>query len=122
MSEIKAILEELKNTAIELKEVNKHARELRARKKELEADVIKFLEDNEQPGLRFANVVFISSEKKKRAYKKKADKIGDASAVLDKYGVKDSKKVLEEVLEATRGAVSQIPALKIKEMAAFEDL
>ena len=72
-SAMKAILAELKEVAIELKAVNKTARELRIRKKELEEAVVDFLNKTEQTGLKFGDVVFISTDKKKRAYKKKAD-------------------------------------------------
>lgn len=115
MSEIKATLAELASIGQEQHNMRKRAKELVARKKELEEVVLKYLEAHEKPGLRDGNIVFLATEKNSRSRKKKAEVLKATADVLRKYGVQgDINEVLKELEESKKGEVSSVSVLKMK--------
>jgi len=119
-TEIRSTLEELKGIAQELFNLNKKVKELRARKKELEGNVVEYLTENNKPGLRLDNIVFLAHDKKARARKKKAEVAKDTVAVLQKHGLSgDPETILQELDEARKGEASSVPVLKMKAAGIF---
>ena len=119
-TEIRATLEELKNNAQELFNLNKKVKELRARNKELNAVVIEYLETQNKPGLRLDNIVFLATEKNTRARKKKADVVKDAAEVLKSHGIQgDVSEVIKQLEECRKGEASTVPVLKMKAAGIF---
>jgi len=119
-TEIRSTLEELKGIAQELFNLNKKVKELRARKKELEGNVVEYLTENNKPGLRLDNIVFLAHDKKARARKKKTEVAKDTVAVLQKHGLSgDPETILQELDEARKGEASSVPVLKMKAAGIF---
>lgn len=121
-SNIKACIEELKDIQSEIKTQNANLKQLRDRKKQLEADIFKYLEDSDQEGLRYQNIIFMKTNKKKRDRKKKDEKETDIQKVLEKHGVEDSKQAVSEVLEAMKGSQSEVSCLKMRAATLFESI
>jgi len=120
-TEIKAILEELKNIAQEQYTMRQKTKELAARKKELDARVFDYLETHEQVGLRLNNLMFMTSERKTHTRKKKAEIVDDAEAVLKRHGVQGNIKDLIVELDAARkGEPMSVPVLKMKQANMFQ--
>lgn len=119
-TEIKATLEELKNIAQEVFTINKKLKELRARKKELEAVVMGYLEQHEKPGIRLDNIVFMAADKTARARKKKTEIAKDSIEVLKRYGIEaDPMEVLNALEVSRKGPASSVPVLKMKAAGIF---
>jgi hypothetical protein len=111
----------ISSTVKELKELNEELKNLRAtvktcnaRKKKCEADVLEYLDENSQPGVKYGNFVVLADTKTKRERKKKAQKELDGKAVLEKHGIQNSSEVLAEVIESMRGKQCEISTLKTK--------
>ena len=120
MTEILATLQELKGIAQEIYNLNKQLKDLRLRKKDLEGNVIEYLDTNDRQGVRLEGIVFMAKEKNSRARKKKTEILHDTAEVLTRHGIQgDVHKVMEE-LEATRkGAPSTVPVLQMKAAGIF---
>ncbi len=114
MAEIVGAVKELENIEEEIKRLRKRIAVLRKRQKELTTHVSGFLEEKQQPGLKYRGVAVTVQEKGKREYKKKADKYSDGVAVLKSYGIRDSEEALDELLEAMKGAPRTEKTLKLR--------
>lgn len=113
-------LEELRNVAAEIYKLSQQLKELRLRKKELEKDVIEYLESKEKPAVKYQGIVFQVAPKVSRGRKKKDEALIDCVKVLQAYGVNDPKKALEEIKEAMKGQPSEVSTLKMKQANMFD--
>lgn len=107
VKELKSLDNEIKRLMIEIKA-------LRHRKGMVESEIIDYLRENNQPGIKYNDTVILAHEKSKRSVKKKPDKIDSGVVVLKKYGVIEPDKALLELIDAMKGGYSKIPCLKIK--------
>lgn len=104
---------ELKQLDIELKRLRKQIRNLQSQKQKCEHRILEYLDVNEQPGVKMNDMVILAAHKKKRKYRKQKDRILNGSHILEKYGIHESKQVLDELIEAMRGSPERKPVLKI---------
>ena len=101
--------------ATEIKELNAKLLELRKKRKELDNEILKDLQDAAVPGFTMNGIMFISEEKAKSLRKKKSEIERDLSEVLDKHEVKvDKKSLLEDLEKARKGEKTSVSALKIR--------
>jgi predicted transcriptional regulator len=107
MKELKTINNEIRRLTIQLKN-------LRDKKKDLEKHILSFLKQEEQPGLRYQEMVVLSGEKKIRDKKYKEHKEQEIINLLENAGVNDAKNTYNTILEAMKGEQHTVPTLKIK--------
>ena len=101
--------------ASEIKELNTKLLELRKKRKELDSEILKDLQDASVPGFKMNGIVFISDEKVKSTRKKKSEIERDLIEVLDKHEVKvDKKSLIEDLEKARKGEKTSVSALKIR--------
>ena len=98
MSAIQNYINELKSLNIELKRLNKAAHLIRQRMKEVEKNVIEYLKEKEQPGVKYQDMAIVIENKTKRINKSKKDIEEDSLKVLEEYGISNPKEVLDEIL------------------------
>jgi hypothetical protein len=115
MSTIADTIRELKSVTLALKNVNLEAKKLREQKKTLEAGVLEYLQQKEQPGIKCDGFVVLAEQKDKRERKGKKQKLLDCSKLLESYGIKEPEKVTNELFEAMRGEKSTVSCLKTKD-------
>jgi hypothetical protein len=113
MSEITAIVEELKSLSSEIKTRNAELTKLRKRKKDLDDTVIKFLEEKNQPGVKYRGLAVIAEEKMKRKPKKKSQKMDDCISVLQGHRVDNPERVLKDIIETMKGDEVESKTVKI---------
>ena len=108
-------MKELEGLKQEIKNMNTVLKKLKAREKLLENNITKYLEAQGKPGFKYKGKAILSEPKTVREIprRKKDDKERDGAAVLSKYGVGNSKNVLDEILEAMKGPMTQKNKLKI---------
>ena len=82
----------------------------------MEALIIDFLKNKEQPGLKFNNTAIVVETKTKKISKKKSDQEKDALRVLEEYGIGDPQMVLREILEARQGEQVEHSKIKLKNL------
>lgn len=109
---IRNYIDEIKNLNIELKRLNKSSALIRKNIKEAEKNVIEFLKEKNQPGVKYEGFEIRIENKQKRASKNKKDIEEDCLRVLEEYGISNPKSVLVEILEARKG--EEIDSQKIK--------
>jgi hypothetical protein len=113
---IQAYVSELQNLNIELKRLKQTSSELRKKIKIVENNIMEYLQEKQQPGVKYHDTAIIIENKSKRTSKPKKDKEEDALRILEQYGIKDSKNLLEQILEAGKGEEVEINKLKIKKI------
>jgi hypothetical protein len=116
MSSIQSYVSELKNLNIELKRVNKNAFDIRKKIKEVEKNIIEYLREKEQPGVKYQDMAIIVENKTKRANKKKKDIEEDSIRILEENGIRDPKNVLDKILDARKGDEVENKKIKIKKL------
>ena len=116
MATITGSVKELENINIELASLGKKMRDLRHRKEKLEAEIADYLEEKEQPGLKYKNIAIVTEEKERRLRKKKHEKLNDGVSYLRDNGISNPEKVLETLLDKMRGDIEMKKVLKIKEI------
>ena len=108
IKELKSLNNELKTRMVEL-------RSLKLRKKIIENSIIEYLNEKDQPGIKYNNMIILSHEKATRVVRKKPEKINIGMSVLEKYGIQDPAKALGEIMDAMKGDVNKVPCLRIKD-------
>lgn len=111
---IQGKVNELQSIKHELKLLRERSNKLRSRIKDIEIDIGKYLEIKDQPGLKYKGMAITVDTKEKRQIKKKTDKFNDALLVLEKHGVHNARKVLDEITESQKGSIVEHRKLKIQ--------
>jgi hypothetical protein len=112
-------INELHSIKQEIDRLSRQLRELRQKKKTLEENISKFIEQQEKPGIKYKGNQFLPKTKqivdRKRSTKTKEE---DAGRVLQKYGISEqnSQTLVKEMLEAMRGPRTEETALLIKKI------
>jgi hypothetical protein len=114
MSAIQNYINELKSLNVELKRLNKGAHLIRQRIKEIEKNILEYLKEKEQPGVKYQDMAIIIENKTKRINKSKKDIEEDSIKILEEYGLSNPKEVLEEILRARKGEEIENEKIKIK--------
>lgn len=114
MAEVKAYVVELEEINNELKRIRDKAKVLREFKNSVEKKIMEYLEERGEIGLIYKGKNIIFRKKTKRTYKKKKDKENDAIAILQTLGIRDPKKVLEEVINSQKGQEVEVGGLIVK--------
>lgn len=114
-TEIRSNMKELKDINTEIKRLNIVLRGYRERKKELEENIIEYLDRTGQPGIKYEDLIVLAGEKKARDRKKKEEKELDVLTLLEERGIRDSRNLYNDILEAMKGEEKVVSSLKIKE-------
>jgi hypothetical protein len=114
MSNIVSSVNELKSINTEIKRLTKETSVLRKRAKAIEENILDFLAQKDQPGVKFKDTAIVVETKPKWTYKGKKDKEEDSLRILEEYGVSNSRTVLDELRKASKGDELQSRKLKFK--------
>jgi hypothetical protein len=111
---VKGDVQEIGEIDLELKRLNSRARELRQLRKAATERVVEFLEAQDQPGVKYQGTAVVLDTHTRRSAKPPKDREADAIDVLRNHGVENAREVLEELLEARKGAEVSNSKIKIK--------
>ena len=112
---ITSYLNELESIKKELDRLSKLTKDLRDKKNTLEERIQEYLlKNNMETGIRFKGKLITVKEDTKRKTKKKREKKKHTTEVLQKYGIRNASKLVDEILEAQRGYEVEINKLNIK--------
>jgi hypothetical protein len=115
MSSVREDLKELSRIYEKLKAFSTEIKELRDRKKELETNLIDYLQESEQVGLRYESFIFFPKDKKIRKKLKKKEREETAIRVLEDYGVNQPKEAYDKLMDSMKGEEEIIPVIKMSE-------
>lgn len=110
-----ADLKELKSISSEIKRLNADCKVLRLKKKEIEDRITEYLREENQPGVKYGDIVVLSKESVRRKRLKKKEKEEKAVAVLEEMGILDAKQALSTILDSMKGEEYILESLQIKE-------
>lgn len=108
-------LKELKNISNELKRLSSESKVLRLKKKEIEDRIIDYLHKEEQPGVKYGDIIVLSKEKTTRRKLKKKEKEEKAMCVLEEIGISNTKEALDSILESMKGEEIVSESIQLKE-------
>lgn len=100
---IKSDVQELHAIRAEMKLLNIKKKKLRDQEKAVETRIAEYLKVKEQPGLKHQGTAIVLQEKETRTAKKPKERDADTIEVLQKYGINNPEKALEEIMEARKG-------------------
>jgi len=104
VDELKGLQQEIKKTRGELKK-------LRDLEKKSQLKIINFLKEKDQPGVNYKGDEIKLDTKFSKKPKKQV--IEDSIDILEKYGINDAQKLLDELALARKGDDDEIDILKI---------
>lgn len=116
MSSITAAINELNGVRAELARLRIQTRQLNTRKKNLEKQIVDFLDAKDQPGIKYQGVAIIPEEKESYKAKPKKQKEEDVQRVLQRYGIEDSSEAYKEIMQTMKGSPTNNVKLKIKKI------
>ena len=115
MSSIQGDINEIKEINAEIQSLRRRLAALKQQKIKAEDRINSFLEEKQQPGVKYRGLAVTLEEKNKRLYKDKKSKEIDGIDILEKYGItSNSKQVLDELMEAMRGELTTTSVIKVK--------
>jgi hypothetical protein len=108
-------LKELKNVVSEIKRLNIESKLLRLKKKEIEDRIMDYLQEVDQPGVKYGELIVLSKERTTRKKLNKKEKEANALQVLEELGVTDTRKAFTDILDSMKGEETVVTSLQIKE-------
>jgi predicted transcriptional regulator len=108
-------MKELKAIMAEIKKITDNLKTLRNRKKELENNILNYLEANEQPGVKYQELIVLRNERTTYTRKKPKEKESEIVRILEENGISDPKKVYHMIGQASKGEEVQVNKLRIKQ-------
>jgi hypothetical protein len=103
MATIKEYVQEFELIDKELKRLNGEIRKLRNRRKECQTHILKYIEDNNHPGIKFNQTVIIPKSRKTRKRGTKTECQERVHSVLNKYNIRGNETMIKDILEAYKG-------------------
>lgn len=111
---IKSDVTELESIKNELKRLNLQRKELLKKCKTVEKRIFDYLKAKDQPGLKHQGTAILLEQKEVRPAKKKKDINTCAITILEKYGIKNPEKALNEIIESRKSDPVKKEKLTIK--------
>ena len=112
---IQADIKELTDINREIGRLSKEISKLRKHAKTKEQNIIAYLKEKDQHGVKFDGNALILDTKAKPVTKTKKVKEESYLKVLEEFGIEDAKKALEELIKAGRDE-KEITKLKIQKL------
>lgn len=114
MSSIQSEVQELKNINLEIKRLQIETKKLRKRAVELEKNIITYLNEKEQPGVKYQNTAIVVENKAKKVRKSKKEIENDTLRILEENGVYNAKEVLAKISKTKSGDEIQMQKIKVQ--------
>lgn len=114
MSYIQSNVQELKNINLEIKRLQGEMKKLKKRSQDIEKNILTYLNEKEQPGLKYQNTAIIIENKPKRIMKTKKDIENNAIRILEDSGISNAKEVLAKINESKKGDQVQMQKVKLQ--------
>lgn len=114
MSVIQSNVKELREINVEIKNLQTKIKQLKARSVAIEKDILTYLNEKEQPGVKFQNTAIIIENKEKSIKKSSKDVEKEQIEFLKNSGVSNAEEVLKKISEIKKGDAIQMQKLKIQ--------
>jgi len=112
---IREDLMELSKIYEKLKKLNQDMKDLRERKKSIEENLLTYIQETEEVGLKCGSFIFFPKDKKIRKKLKKKEREEVAIQVLEDYGANNPKEAYTRMMDAIKGEEEVVPVIKVSE-------
>lgn len=102
----------------EIKRVSLLLKNLKLQKDETESEITKYLQEVNQPGIQYQNLIILNKNYKQKKAKSKNERAKSMIEVLETNGIRNSDEVLKQLIECSSDTVDK-NKLQIKEMKLF---
>lgn len=111
---IKSCIIEMEEIQKEIKLNNKRNLVLRKRIKEIELNIIDYIKQNNNDGLKYNGKTIIIEKKQKFSIKKKQEKKNDMVSFLQSLGLSNSEEIFNNIQKTQKGNMIEKDKLKIQ--------
>jgi len=119
MSSIQGYVAELKNINVEIKRLQNEIKKFKKRAVEVEKNILTYLNEKEQPGVKYQNTAIIIENKAKRIAKTRKDVESEALRILQNNGVANPQEVLKQITESRKGDKVEMQKVKIQNIGTL---
>lgn len=116
MSTIQSDVSELKNINTEIKRLQTETKKLKKRAQEIEKSIITYLNEKEQPGVKYQNTAIIVENKTKKILKSKKDIENNTFRILQENGVHNAKEIMDKINEGKKSEEIQMQKVKLQNL------
>ena len=116
MASIQNNVQELKNINTEIKRLQIETKKLKKRAQDIEKNILSYLNEKEQPGLKYQNTAIIIENKAKRIIRSKKDVDSNAIKILEENGVYNAREILNKIKESRKGDEVQMQKVKLQNL------
>lgn len=113
---IKEYVIELNNLKLEIARLSKETKKLRQRSNEVQQQIVKYLKDTNQLGVKYSGTAIIYKNKKKTKRKNKKEKTADVLKILRDNDISNPEQVLRDIKRAEKGEEISVPSLNFKKI------
>ena len=99
----------------EIKRVSLLLKNIRLQKEETEREITQYLQEVNQPGIQYQNLIILNKNYKQKKSKNKEDRNKSMIEVLETNGINNSQEVLNQLLNCTKDTVDK-NKLHVKEI------
>ena len=102
----------------EIKRLSLVLKNIRLQKEETEAEITKYLQEVNQPGIQYQNLIILNKQYKQQKSKNKDDRNKSMIEVLENNGIRNSQDVLKQLIECSKDTIDK-NKLHVKEIKLF---
>lgn len=99
----------------EIKRLSLVIRNLKLQKEETESEITKYLQEVNQPGIQYQNIIILNKQYKQTKSKSKDDRDRSMIEVLENNGVRNSQDVLKQLIDCSKNTIDK-NKLHVKEI------
>jgi hypothetical protein len=99
----------------EIKRLSINLRNLRLQKEETESDITRYLQEVNQPGIQYQNLIILNKQYKHKKSKSKDDRNKSMIEVLENNGIRNSEDVLKQLIDCSKDTIDK-SKLHVKEI------
>jgi len=114
MASIQNNVKELKDINTEIKRLQIETKRLKKRAQDIEKNILSYLNEKEQPGLKYQNTAIIIENKAKRVGRSKKDADSNAIRILEESGVHNAREIFNKIKESGKGEQVQMQKVKLQ--------
>lgn len=111
---IQAKISELHSLKQELSSIQKKASVMRKRMKQLELDIVAYLDSTNQPGIKYKGLAILKQEKQTSKIRPRKEQKENIINILYKSGIDNAEKVYDEIEKSKKGSPAEKKKLVIK--------
>jgi len=112
---IKSYLQELERLDVEIKRLSTTLKNLRKQSKQVESKIINYLNEHDQPGVKYNNKAIMIENKTTKKRRTKAERENGMLEVLKSYNIPNPEKAMDEILKA-KSEETETMKLKFKKI------